>query len=67
MTNFTITSSALMARLRARFATPVRWCDPRGIASVEYAVIAGIIAIAISAGFTTLSGKLLNVLNALSF
>jgi Flp pilus assembly pilin Flp len=63
----THTSGAYLGRLRTTLSRLLRRGDPRGIASVEYAVIAGIIALAISASFTMLNDKLEVVLSSLSF
>jgi Flp pilus assembly pilin Flp len=63
----THTYGAYLRRLGETLSRLMRRGDPRGIASVEYAVIAGIIALAISASFTTLSDKLEVVLSSLSF
>ena len=41
--------------------------DTRGGSSTEYGLIAGIIAVGIAGAFSTLSGRLLNAMNALNF
>lgn len=41
--------------------------DQKGGSATEYGMIAGIIAIGIAGAFTTLSGRLLNAMNALNF
>ncbi len=41
--------------------------DSRGGSATEYGLIAGIIAMGIAGAFSTLSGRLLNAMNALSF
>jgi pilus assembly protein Flp/PilA len=40
--------------------------DPRGVTAVEYAVIAGVIVVAIATAFTTLANKLTGFFNTLS-
>lgn len=58
---------AFLGRLGTTLSRHIRRGDPRGIASVEYAVIAGIIALAISASFASLVDKVEVVLGSLSF
>lgn len=41
--------------------------DRKGGSATEYGLIAGIIAVGIAGAFTTLSSRLLNAMNALSF
>ena len=41
--------------------------DRRGVTTMEYGLIAGVLAVGIASAFTALSGRLQNVLNTLTF
>jgi Flp pilus assembly pilin Flp len=41
--------------------------DRRGVTTMEYGLIAGVLAVGIATAFSSLSGRLQNVLNSLTF